>query len=426
MVHQFTVDADPGKKRFQDGTHRLIPPGETLKRVTPLLPAMGITRVANVTGLDRIGVPVIMVTRPNARSIAVSQGKGLDLDAAKASGVMEAIEVYHAEHIQHPLKLASHNEMQSSHDLPSSHDHDLVDVDRLAALAGSRYHPDLPMLWIEGFDLLSRKPLWLPYETVHTNFTLPRPPGAGSFSPSTNGLASGNHILEATAHAIFEVIERDAVTLSHWSHQSRGSHGDFVDLTRLDLDTVVDPACCEVLRRIDMADLEIAAFDVTSDLGIPVFYATLLDRRHDVSHPGIGAGCHLAPEVALLRALTEAVQVRMTYITGARDDLSPDEFTNLGRARKLDTVNSLMRREAQRKSFDQVAAPPINDTFAEDLALLLERLKSAGIEQVVACDLTKPEFDVAVVKVVIPGLEDADDHEGYVPGPRALSAEAPR
>ncbi|MGI9492651.1 MAG: YcaO-like family protein, partial [Geminicoccaceae bacterium] len=190
MIHGLSFGDDPGTKRFQDGTHRLIPPRETLSKITPLLQAMGITRVANVTGLDRIGVPVIMVTRPNARSIAVSQGKGLDLDAAKASGVMEAIEIHHAEHIQHPLKLASHNEMRASHDL--------IDVGRLAKVANSRFHPDHPMLWIEGFDLLNNAPLWLPYETAHTNFTLPSPPGAGSFSPSTNGLASGNHILEAT------------------------------------------------------------------------------------------------------------------------------------------------------------------------------------------------------------------------------------
>jgi ribosomal protein S12 methylthiotransferase accessory factor len=406
MFHGFSFGDDPGTKRFQDGTHRLIPPSETLSKVTPLLPAMGITRIANVTGLDRIGVPVIMVTRPNARSIAVSQGKGLDLDAAKASGVMEAIEIHHAEHIQHPLKLASHNEMMSSHDL--------IDLDRLAKVANSRFHPDLPMLWIEGFDLLNSAPLWLPYETVHTNFTLPSPPGAGSFSPSTNGLASGNHILEATCHALFEIIERDAITL--WR-----SCDDLVNLKRLDLDTVSDPGCREVLQRLDDAELDLAAFDATSDLGMPVFYATLIDRRHEASHPGIGAGCHIAPEVALLRAMTETIQVRMTYITGARDDLSPEEFTERGRSQKLGPVNALMRRDGQRPSFNDIASPPIGATFADDLALILERLRAVGIEQAAVVDLTKPAFDVAVVKAVIPGLEDADDHDGYVPGPRALA-----
>ena len=92
------------------------------------MPLMGITRVANVTGLDRIGVPVVMVCRPNARSLAVSQGKGIDLAAATASGLMEAAELYHAEHIERPLKLGS---MPSSRiRIPSSI------VDRLPRVSG--------------------------------------------------------------------------------------------------------------------------------------------------------------------------------------------------------------------------------------------------------------------------------------------------
>ncbi len=56
------------------------------------LAVMGISRVTNVTGLDTVGIPLVMVCRPNSRSISVSQGKGCDLDAAKASGVMESVE----------------------------------------------------------------------------------------------------------------------------------------------------------------------------------------------------------------------------------------------------------------------------------------------------------------------------------------------
>jgi YcaO-like protein with predicted kinase domain len=67
----------------KSGTHRLVPPAETLARLRPLLPKLGITRVANVTGLDTIGIPVAMAVRPNSRSLSVSQGKGLDLDAAR-------------------------------------------------------------------------------------------------------------------------------------------------------------------------------------------------------------------------------------------------------------------------------------------------------------------------------------------------------
>ena len=405
MINNFDPGAEPGRKTYRDGTHRLISPKATLSRVTPLLPAMGITRIANVTGLDRIGVPVVMVIRPNARSIVVSQGKGLDLDAARASGVMEAIEIYHAEHVDLPLRLASHREMERAHEL--------IDLDRLPTIAAGRYHPHLPMLWIEGWDLLGGKKIWLPYETVHVNFTLPAPVGHGCFDASTNGLASGNHLLEAICHGIAEVIERDAVAL--WRRRPDA----MAEGTRIDLATVGDPGCRRILKQLEAAELDVAVFEATSDLGVPVFYAVLLDGRRERSHPGIGSGCHLAPEIALLRALTEAVQIRMTYITGVRDDLAADEFTALGRLRKLVPLRALMASSGVGRPFASVASPPVGSTFAEDLDGLLTRLRSAGVDQVVAVDLGKPEYRLPVVKVVIPGLEGPDDHDAYIPGRRA-------
>ena len=48
---------------------------------------MGITRLADVTGLDNIGIPVFQAIRPNARSLSVSQGKGVSLEAAQASAL---------------------------------------------------------------------------------------------------------------------------------------------------------------------------------------------------------------------------------------------------------------------------------------------------------------------------------------------------
>ncbi len=94
---------EAGQGEVPQGPHRRVPPEETLARLAPHLERMGITRVANVTGLDRVGVPVVTVVRPNARSLAVSQGKGLTLAAAKVSAIMEAVELHHAETVSGPL-----------------------------------------------------------------------------------------------------------------------------------------------------------------------------------------------------------------------------------------------------------------------------------------------------------------------------------
>src|ERR1700687_982262 len=143
------------RKTFRAGTHRTLPPEETLLRGLRFAPIMGITRIANVTGLDTVGVPVVTVCRPNSRSVAVSQGKGLDLAAAKASGLMESVETYHAETITLPLRLASYEELRYSFRL--------ADIEELPASSTGAFHANLRILWCEGRDLLNEESVFVPY-----------------------------------------------------------------------------------------------------------------------------------------------------------------------------------------------------------------------------------------------------------------------
>src|SRR3984893_18822350 len=101
---------EPLLKRFWQGTHRTADPSETLARVRPHAARMGITRLGNITGLDRIGIPVAVAGRPNSRSVSVSQGKGLELPQAMASALMEACEGFHAEEIE-ACRHAAHSDL---------------------------------------------------------------------------------------------------------------------------------------------------------------------------------------------------------------------------------------------------------------------------------------------------------------------------
>jgi YcaO-like protein with predicted kinase domain len=408
MAPHGATPGDEIHKSYRHGTHRTVAPTETLARVGPLMAQMGITRIANITGLDRIGVPVVMVCRPNSRSIAVSQGKGLDLAAAKASGLMEAVETYHAETVTSFLKLGSYRELGRTHPL--------VDVAALPRAKGSPYHDDEPLLWIEGRDLISRSSVWVPYELVHTDYTLPRGPAHGCFVANTNGLASGNHILEAVSHGIHEVIERDATAL--WKHTRRRSR------RALELETVDDDACRWVLDRFAQADIAVKVWDTTSDVGIASFNCLVLGRDDDSADPEFGAGCHPVRSIALLRALTEAAQARTTYIAGSRDDFRAADYTPAQRARRLRDCHTLMNGDTPARDFHDVPTHD-RDSLDEDVSWALECLLAVGIRQVVAVDLTKPELGLPVARVVIPGLEGPDEGEGdrHVPGPRARAVE---
>jgi YcaO-like protein with predicted kinase domain len=393
-------------KCYMHGTHRTCSPAETLARVTPLLSGMGITRVANVTGLDRTGIPVVMVVRPNSRSIAVSQGKGLTLEAAKASGIMESIEVWHAERIMRPVKLASFDEMRR--------EHRMADVARLPMAANSRYTPHFPLLWIEGEDLLGQGPAWLPLELVSTNYTLPLPPGSGCFQANTNGLASGNHPLEAINHGICEVVERDGTTL--WRLQNAHER----DARAIDPATIDDAPCQEVLGRLHAAALAVRIWETTTDVGIASFVCLLMDPANTDVDPEFGAGCHPQRGVALLRALTEAAQARNTTIAGARDDYPAKAYTAAYRRRRQEFCKRLIGTQRARSSYQQVPSHQ-SDTVQGDLRWILARLRAMGIDQVVTVDLTREALGIPVVRVVIPGLEGLmEDEEGdYAPGARA-------
>jgi ribosomal protein S12 methylthiotransferase accessory factor len=403
----------PAAKAHRGGTHRVVGPERTIERLRPLLPAMGITRIANVTGLDYLGIPVVMVARPNSRVLAVTQGKGVDLDHAKASGLMEAVESYHGERISHPLKLLTYNEIARRHSV--------VDPVTLPSVPDSRYNPNLPILWIEGLDLMSGRPIWLPYESVHVNFTLPLPQGSGCFAASTNGLASGNHILEAISSGICEVVERDADAL--WLQADEAA----LRSRRVDLATVEDPQAREILDKYRQAQIAVEVWDTTSDIGIPAFRCHIHEAEDNPNHPQgtfFGAGCHPSASVALLRALTEAAQSRLTYISGSRDDIERQDYRRPG---EDSPVEQRCRgiAGAPSRPFEATVSGD-TDSLNDDIRWELTQLRAAGLDQVIVVDLTMSEFNTPVVKVVIPGLEAVPDGPEYVPGARAQAAMASR
>ena len=395
--------AEASRKLYLQDTHRARDPAQTLAIICDHLPAMGITRIADLTGLDRIGLPTVMVTRPNSRSVAVSLGKGLSVEAARASGVMEAVETWHAERIELPLRLASYHELRGTTSV--------AEVARLPRVTGGEFNPDSPILWVEGRDLIGGGTCWVPFEIVDTDYTGPPRAGQGAFPRTTNGLASGNDLAEATCHALCEVIERDATTL--WHHRPPGD--------RIDPESVEDARCRTALDRLRAAGIDAAIWDTTSDTGVPCFRCMICEAGDTPGHIGIGDGCHPDRAIALLRAVTEAAQTRLTYISGARDDLSPDEFTSGALAEKWGYVRGLLNSTQARVRFPNIPTQ-VNETFQDDLDWLCARLAAIGITQAVAVDLSRQGLGVSVVRAVIPGLEAPHDDPDFIAGPRALRA----
>jgi len=404
-IVSFCGPASP--KYHLSGTHRACEPAETWKRIAPRLKDFGITRVGDITGLDRIGIPIWIAVRPNSRSLSVSQGKGLDHDAARVSAAMEAIEIAHAEQSTRRLRFESYEELLKTAAV--------VDVLTLPAARNSLFTPDRKLLWIEAHDLFSGAKVWVPYEMVHADATVPWMPGSGAFIASTNGLASGNNLAEAVLHGLCEVIERDALAL--WEF----SGAELQDATRIDLSTASDPFVLELLHKYERAQIAVMAWNVTSDIEISVVQCVIFDALEDTLFKPIpaafGAGCHPSRDVALSRAMTEAAQSRLTVIAGSRDDF--------GRARYRTTQAPEAFAYNRHLVTNQRAVLPIDrlptwtaETVDGDLRRVLDLLRAMGVPQVLAVDLSWEGLPVSVARVIVPVLEGPTESPAYVPGSR--------
>ncbi len=391
-----------GAKLYRAGTHRVTDPATTLARVLPMASRMGITRIAVLTGLDVVRIPVVAVTRPNSRSIAVHQGKGVTLAAAKASAMMEAVETFHAETMMLPLHLAAHDELVGA-------------VDPVALpLAAGRSLGDARILWVEARDLIGGGSLFVPHEMVTADYTYPAPAASGFFQATTNGLASGNHWLEAVLHGLYEVVERDAIAL--WRAGGERAR----DVRAMALDSVDSAVSQGLLACYRAAGVAVRVWDVTSDIALPCFVAlAVAPDGADGVEPELGSGCHADRDIALSRALSEAAQARLTRISGARDDFAPDGYDDVARADRLDLAGRWMRAPARRDFHD--APNCAGMTLRDDLDTVLARLDAVGLRQVAYVDLSRAEFGIPVARMIVPGLEGPWTPAGgnYTPGARA-------
>ncbi|MFJ1730265.1 YcaO-like family protein [Streptomyces sp. NPDC088254] len=367
-----TISAHTTVKGYRRGTHRVVSPEETWQRIRTQLPRYGISRMADVTGLDDIGIPVFQAVRPASRTVSVSQGKGLSTAAARVSAAMEAIELWHAENLTVPRNRYRAGEL----DLP----YRLTDLD---LAEGSLLHPGLPLPWLEGTGLLSSASVPVPEPAVRLDHAYRPEWTPPLFRTTSNGLASGNTVTEATAHALAELCERDS--LARLRARPR------TDWRRLDLGSVDDADCRCLLDRYAAAQVTVDV--VIADRHPACFEARIRSEAHPVTYTG--AGSHPDPAIALSRALTEAAQSRLTAITGARDDLPPLLYrTASDRARVRENLGA--------QALTWWHAPAADDLEA-DVRELAEVIADRTGNEPVRVVLPSPT-GIPVVKVIAPGL----------------------
>jgi ribosomal protein S12 methylthiotransferase accessory factor len=395
MLHASSSRRDndaPRRARHFPDTDRIATPGDLFARVKPYFPAAGITRVAEVTNLDRIGIPVALAVRPNSRSLSVSQGKGIHRDQAVLSAVMEALELAVAERLPGGLRRAALEQMDRR---------DTVDLDASTRCRLDRLRRDEEILWAEGYELGSDRAVQLPWALVGVDYR-DQPEGFHTaFQVSTDGLASGARDDEAILHGLCELIERDALALMTFMSTEELE-------TRAYLVNEDDgPDVVAMRRAIEAAGCSLNVIDMTSDIGVPAFTAIVSDPVEDAArvtkyaHSG-GSGCHPSRRRALEKAIVEAAQSRITRIAGSRDDLPASTYAAADDSDRHAVAGMLsFARSGGRRPRPSCT---IGDTPWENVAILLERLKERGIDHAIVVPIANP-FEIAVLRVIVPGLQ---------------------
>ncbi|WP_250890463.1 YcaO-like family protein [Sphingobium nicotianae] len=400
---------DGGVAFDNGGTRRACSTVETLDRLQPLLERFGITRVANITGLDRIGIPVAVAIRPASKSLVVSQGKGATLTDAKVSAIMESIELHHAERPHVPVRIASLHELRREGSA-------ILDCAAMPRTLASGFDEQMAIAWAQGIDLTGGAPCWVPYGYVDVDDSLSALPVPIGIPVNSNGLASGNVRDEAILHALFELVERDAIALWHLADE------EVRQARAVDLSTLDDPHCRVLVDQYDRANVDVHVFDLTSDIDLPVYQVFIRERGNGDrdAFSAEGSGCHRWRGIALSRALTEAAQCRLTHIAGAREDLVHDDYAATSeRLAQIKRYLSLTGGPVRPFQPADKTDPGSAETFAETLSQTISALQAVGIEQVVAVSLAPEDLGIHVVRMLVPGLEGLVFEPGYVPGARA-------
>jgi len=220
-----------------------------------LLERVPITRVYELASIDYLGLPVWSAVTPLASDLTVHSGKGTTSQAARVSAAMEAIERVSGEDSPRSL-VASHRELAATVGASA-----VVEPSAWELPFDTVYDPDRPITWVLAHDLMDDGDRWVARDLVVS----PAVEGVCQ-GVETNGLASGNTILEATLHALLELVERDASALEDFYEHNHDPSVDNRPLHIVDLNSLPD-APRHWMQALTGRGLSVALQDITSDIG---------------------------------------------------------------------------------------------------------------------------------------------------------------
>jgi ribosomal protein S12 methylthiotransferase accessory factor len=337
----------------------------------------GVTRLADVTGLDRLGLPVWQAVRPAGRSLSVHQGKGPSPPAARIGALCEAIEAHCAENVPTDGPLCRFAELPRRERAS--------DIGDYCRNRNALPESGDPIQWCRAADFATGKLIHLPHQLVSLDYTMGLP---SYFERTSGGLGAGATEADALLIALLEVVERDGV--GEWQRRDPARR----PAALLDLDTIPFGWFQSWRDRFASLEVELRAWRVPSIVCVPTFMCVIggAEEFGPAYRRFSGTAAHGDPELALFKALAEAIQSRLTLIAGVRDDILPSHYA---RPQPKPPEGDLA---PGRLAWDGI------EPIACSAEMIAERLAPLGYRQIAVKRLDQGLEGVAVTKAFVPGL----------------------
>lgn len=218
------------------------------------------------------------------------------------------------------------------------------------------------------------------------------------FGATSNGAAAGTTLEDAILHGLLEAVERDAWIIG----QSNPYILPIVDYSSIKKNEILD-----VISKIKNLGYDILTRDYTNDIGIPVYRTWIVDKNNYSKYAYMGLGCHISPEIALERSITEAVQIDDWSETGGEVDSDMIDLSVLSNSliniyNQHYLVNKDVFGESKYKSEIKNDSESMTSTFSA-IKKIVSLIKEKTGADVYFVDLSVSDINTKVVRVIVPG-----------------------
>ncbi len=265
-----------------------------------------------------------------------------------------------------------------------------------------RFSEDSPISWASGFNLTTKESVLIPADFVYTGASRDR-----LCAETSNGAAAHTSRVKATLGGIFEVIERDGLMIM-WFNRLLMSK---ISIDSLPLEVL------RIVRKVNDLGFDVIIQNITTDIGVPAFCVFIVNRQNEKPALFSGAGCHLNPEIALMKGIRETLRSFAYHLANPRE-IEELKILSFNELRSTEDHGNLYFAPGMLKHLDFIIESKKYQNLSEikdlctkdslrDLKHCLSIFRKKKMD-VIAVDCTTSDVantGLYVIKVIIPGMQ---------------------